>query len=114
MLGNQPWSRREAAALFVTVINGIVALAALSSKLPAETSQEESLYGVYTSFFQNAQYIDLTHSIHPGMPLYPGFSQPSFSAGRRKDPPATAFSLSEDGFIAQQVVSWWRVPFFLP
>ena len=42
-------------------------------------------------FWRDAKYVDLTHAIRPGMPLWPAFAQPSAGAAKA--------GTSVDGFI---------------
>eukprot|EP00965_Chrysotila_dentata_P070206 2318917-Pleurochrysis_carterae.AAC.1 len=41
-------------------------------------SQSHSLWEIYWQTLEDARYVDLTHSIEPSMPRWPGFSAPVF------------------------------------
>ena len=60
------------------------------------------LYSAYQQVLKHAKYIDLTHEIHPGMPLWPGFDQPASSGSVLKGTD-TPFEYMPDGFIATSV-----------
>ncbi|MEM9058362.1 MAG: cyclase family protein, partial [Pseudomonadota bacterium] len=42
----------------------------------------EGLWSVYDTYFKDAKYIDLTHTITPDIPVWPGFGDPQFSPAK--------------------------------
>src|SRR4028119_224456 len=57
------------------------------------------LWQVYQQSLQSAKYVDLTHTITPTIPVWPGFGKPKFSATTN---PKTgkAYTYAADGFEA--------------
>jgi kynurenine formamidase len=49
---------------------------------PAGKGKNLDFYGIYSSMFESAKYIDLTHSVIPNTPVWPGFSPSTVSAGK--------------------------------
>lgn len=57
------------------------------------------LWQVYQQSLKSAKYVDLTHTITPTIPVWPGFGQPKFSA--TTDPKTgKAYTYAADGFEA--------------
>ena len=57
------------------------------------------LWQVYQQSLKSAKYVDLTHTITPTIPVWPGFGQPKFSA--TSDPKTgKAYTYAADGFEA--------------
>ncbi len=44
----------------------------------AAVAQENGLWGAYTDIFKDAKYVDLTHTITPTIPVWPGFGDSTF------------------------------------
>ncbi|MEM9222546.1 MAG: cyclase family protein [Pseudomonadota bacterium] len=67
---------------------------------------EDSLWGAYDALFKHAKYIDLSHTITPTMPVWPGFGDPTFAPakaaedlgqfGQKGEP----FTYDKQGFVA--------------
>src|SRR5215208_5730806 len=65
----------------------------------ATRAQGPGLWQVYEDSFQNARYIDLTHRITPGIPVWKGFGPGKFSA--TVDPSTgKPYTYAKDGFEA--------------
>ena len=70
------------------------------------TAEENGLWGTYNAFFKDAKYIDLTHTITPKIPVWPGFGDPVFAPSRvAKDlgqfgKKGEAFTYEKQGFVA--------------
>lgn len=102
---NDSWNARERVlgivALSTTAVS-IVSMCALWAILVgtdqdrlaplARYKSERGLHAVYAEFLRDARYVDLTHSIHPQIPVWDLFSKPELG-------PATA-TKDEEGFIA--------------
>jgi kynurenine formamidase len=59
------------------------------------------LWRAYQDSFAAARYVDLTHAIAPGIPVWAGFGQPRF--GQARDPKAgRPYSYRADGFEANR------------
>lgn len=57
------------------------------------------LWGAYRDAFAKAKYVDLTHTIAPGMPVWAGFGKPRF--GRATNPKTgQPYAYAADGFEA--------------
>jgi kynurenine formamidase len=86
------------AAIVLVAATAAVAIAATGSEqAKAETST--SLWQVYNQALGNARYIDLTHRITPGIPVWKGFGPGKFSAS--VDPKTgKAYTYAKDGFEA--------------
>ncbi len=54
-------------------------LAATSLLLLAGTARGDGLWDVYAQSFAHARYIDLTHTIAPGIPVWRGFAPSAFA-----------------------------------
>jgi kynurenine formamidase len=70
---------------------------------PAARSQAANeapnLWGIYHDALRNAKYVDLTHTITPSIPVWPGFGHPTF--GPTVDPKTkTPYTWAKDGFEA--------------
>ena len=77
--------------------------AALTSLVSGDEASAKSggagLWQVYDQTLSHARYIDLTHSITPGMPVWKGFGPAKFSA--TVDPKTgKAYTYAKDGFAA--------------
>lgn len=49
----------------------------------AQTEEEtKDLWSVYNDYFKSAKYIDLTHAFEPDQPVWPGFGNAKFMAGK--------------------------------
>ena len=77
--------------------------AALTSLVSGDEASAKSggagLWQVYDQTLSHARYIDLTHSITPGMPVWKGFGPVTFSPS--VDPSTgTAYTYAKDGFEA--------------
>jgi len=58
-----------------------------------------ALWQVYHDALQGAKYVDLTHTITPGIPVWPGFGPPTF--GPTVDPKTgKPYTWAKDGFEA--------------
>jgi len=72
---------------------------------PAPAPQMNALHDlhiIYAKVFTDAKYIDLTHAIHPSMPVWNGFNQPSMGPAVA---PTTGIGYTyEDSFIATSVI----------
>ncbi len=103
MLHTLPEGRRPSLAAVIAVVNGFVAAVALMAlarsgeqpnvrveQLPCSW-RDTLLHDLYQSHLRELKYIDLTHPIHPNMPLWGLFEQPSVG-------PANA-AATDDGFI---------------
>ncbi len=74
-----------AAAIFCCVLGG--------------TAQPASLWKVYDDVFAHAKYVDLTHTIAPGIPVWSGFG-PSHFAPTINPKTGKPYSYATDGFEA--------------
>ncbi|KAJ2896479.1 hypothetical protein IWW38_002003, partial [Coemansia aciculifera] len=61
--------------------------------------QGSGLWSAYDTVLSRAKHIDLTHTIEPGMPLWRGFGNITFSEATNKAT-GRAFSYAADGFVA--------------
>ena len=88
------------AAVLVAVTAALAATFALVAAPRAEgKGPNRSLWQVYDQALSKARYIDLTHAITPGMPVWKGFGPGRFSA--TVDPATgTAYTYAKDGFEA--------------
>jgi kynurenine formamidase len=90
-----------AAAALVAVtaaVSATVALVAAPGAADAKTTGR-GLWQVYDQALSKARYIDLTHDITPGMPVWKGFGPAQFSA--TVDPTTgKAYTYAQDGFEA--------------
>jgi kynurenine formamidase len=75
----------------------LVGMLVLSS-LPA-VAQERGLWTIYEQSFQRAKYVDLTHTIAPGVPVWAGFG-PSKFAPVIDPKTGKAYTYKDDGFEA--------------
>jgi kynurenine formamidase len=88
----------------------VVAVLALALALPARAADDKKLWNVYEQSLKGAKYVDLTHAIAPGMPVWAGFGGPTFSpakAGQDLGTYATkgdTFSYEKHGFNATAYV----------
>ncbi len=95
-------SKPVLAAIGLLAVAAIAALAvALTARPGAAHARTASvgLWQVYDQTLRRARYIDLTHSITPGMPVWKGFGPGQFSA--TVDPKTgKAYTYGKDGFEA--------------
>ena len=104
----QPAPALTAAMLVFTAANAIISFSAFwasrntvhaeppsagTGTSPASTAVARSLWEAYDAHLAEAKYVDLTHAIEPGMPLWDGFSQPKFGAAVAR--------VATPGFIAE-------------
>jgi kynurenine formamidase len=70
----------------------------------------QGLWAVYTSYLENAKYIDLTHAFEPNQAVWPGFSNATFSAAvAGSEMPdyvsvGEAFQYDRHGFVASAYI----------
>lgn len=71
---------------------------------PAQSGDSEpALWKVYRDALAGAKYVDLTHTITPSIPVWPGFGHPTF--GPTVDPKTgTPYRWAKDGFEATRYV----------
>lgn len=89
-----------AAALAVAVtgytgING----GSAGAKLQPASSPASGLWAAYNSALASARYIDLTHTIAPGIPVWAGFGQSTFGQAINPDT-GEPYTYAKDGFVA--------------
>jgi kynurenine formamidase len=118
-------TRRELVLAVIAAVNSAVALLAVVAYLsaapaapaPAALQASEpssSFHAVFETHLASAKYIDLTHTIEPGMPLWPAFDTAGlqFSAalagsdggmGTEFIDTGEEFTYAKQGFIATQV-----------
>jgi kynurenine formamidase len=64
-----------------------------------DRDDEPALWRVYRDALAHAKYVDLTHTITPSIPVWPGFGHPTF--GPSVDPKTNApYTWAKDGFEA--------------
>ena len=79
-------------------ILGVALGLVVSSAAPAQT---DGLWKIYDESLRQAKYIDLTHTIAPGIPVWAGFSPSKFAPAI--DPKSKApYTYAKDGFEATQ------------
>jgi kynurenine formamidase len=84
------------AVALVAVAAAVAAVVALAA---TEAKTSTGLWQVYDNSFRNARYIDLTHRITPGIPVWKGFGPGQFSAS--VDPKSgKPYTYAKDGFEA--------------
>lgn len=96
-------SRRLAVSLVALVAMsaaaGAVATSLVSSGEASAKAPAKGLWKAYDQTLAHARYIDLTHSITPGMPVWKGFGPATFSPS--VDPSTgEAYTYADDGFEA--------------
>jgi kynurenine formamidase len=85
------------AAASAAAATAVALLATSPERAHAGTST--GLWQVYNNTLRNARYIDLTHGITPGIPVWKGFGPGQFSAS--VDPKTgKAYTYAKDGFEA--------------
>ena len=90
--------------LFLLLSASLVCLGACGpSTPPAARSQAANeapnLWRIYHDALRNAKYVDLTHTITPSIPVWPGFGHPTF--GPTVDPKTKKpYTWAKDGFEA--------------
>jgi kynurenine formamidase len=78
---------------------GAVATSLVSGEEASAKNGGAGLWQLYDQTLSHARYIDLTHSITPGMPVWKGFGPATFSP--TVDPSTgTAYTYAKDGFEA--------------
>jgi kynurenine formamidase len=89
-----------AAAVAGVAAGAAVAAALLAAPRPAQArSEANGLWAVYDQTLRKARYIDLTHEITPGIPVWKGFGPGRFTA--TVDPKTgKAYTYAKDGFEA--------------
>jgi kynurenine formamidase len=89
-----------AAAVAGVAAGAAVAAAVLAAPRPAQArSDANGLWAVYDQTLRKARYIDLTHEITPGIPVWKGFGPGRFTA--TVDPKTgKAYTYAKDGFEA--------------
>jgi kynurenine formamidase len=89
-----------AAAVAGVAAGAAVAAAVLAAPRPAQArSDANGLWAVYDQTLRKARYIDLTHEITPGIPVWKGFGPGTFTA--TVDPKTgKAYTYAKDGFEA--------------
>ena len=78
---------------------GVLAVAALLASGAARAADEPGLWKVYDAYFARAKYIDLTHTITPGIPVWHGFG-PSKFAPTINPKTGKVYTYKADGFEA--------------
>ena len=83
----------------VAAVAAVVIVAIAVAPGAAEAKGGKGLWKVYNQTLRKARYIDLTHAITPGMPVWKGFGPATFSPAVD---PATgqAYTYAKDGFEA--------------
>lgn len=76
-----------------------LALFAATLLLPGAAHAADGLWSVYDSAFAHARYIDLTHTIAPGIPVWKGFG-PSTAAPTVNPATGKPYTWKADGFEA--------------
>ena len=111
-------TRREVVYLTLAIFNGLTTCALLlwggSGGLFTGGKQANLLTREHPAWahLMNSKFVDLTHSIHPQMPLWPLFAQPSFSSAvaAHSSPGApeivrnASFTYARQGFVAGAMV----------
>ena len=116
------WTSRESILATIAAFNAFVAIVAVAAFMnsdgtgvsasllrPTGTLRPLSYHLLYSTALADAKYIDLTHTIEPGMSIWPGFAAPTFGPAKAviSDPPFVnkdePFSYARQGFIATQV-----------
>jgi kynurenine formamidase len=74
-----------------------------SAARPPDRDDEPALWRLYHDALVHAKYVDLTHTITPSIPVWPGFGHPTF--GPSLDPKTKApYTWTKDGFEATRYV----------
>jgi kynurenine formamidase len=82
-----------------TAVGAIVALVAAAPNAAEAKTTANGLWQVYDQTLRSARYIDLTHEITPGIPVWKGFGPGKFSA--TVDPKTgKPYTYAKDGFEA--------------
>jgi len=82
-----------------TMRAAVLGLALGAALLSAARAQTDGLWKVYDESLRQAKYIDLTHTIAPNIPVWPGFSPSKFAPAI--DPKSKApYAYAKDGFEA--------------
>jgi kynurenine formamidase len=68
----------------------------------APADQTPPLWRVYRDALKSAKYVDLTHTIAPGIPVWAGFGPSLFAPA--VDPKGKAYTFAKDGFEATRYV----------
>ncbi len=110
LLALRSWSPRECTLGLIALGNGLLAVTAFFgilvaplSPLPQSASSSTTINGIDV---MTATYIDLTHTVEPGMPLWGAFAQPAFGPASAASPmegfidKGEAFSYDAHGFVA--------------
>ena len=83
----------------------LAALAIAASFVRTDAARNADLWDVYQNHMKNVKYVDLTHDIRPGMPLWPKFEQPLFAPAPKAPPDRNPnnqqpFTYEKNGFVA--------------
>ena len=100
-----PLSARERVLALIALVTGSISLVSLCAVWSLSvrevdlasrsilSSSELGLHAAYAELFRDAKYVDMTHTIHPRMPVWDLFTSPTLGAARA--------SLHMDGFIGR-------------
>ena len=98
---------RERLYATAACINGMIVVALLFWRpLPAADTLDIPVTSINSVDVATAQYVDLTHTVEPGMPLWGAFAQPAFGAAKAANrmegliESGEEFTYAEQGFIA--------------
>ena len=80
-------------------VGASVALVVAAPDSAKATPSATGLWQVYNGSLKNARYIDLTHEITPGIPVWKGFGPGKFSATVNPQT-GQAYTYAKDGFEA--------------
>src|SRR6185436_14820027 len=87
-------------AAFLTGVASVVLVGSTVSRAP---QAKTSLWEVYDQSLRRAKYVDLTHTITPTIPVWPGFGPPTF--GPTVNPKTgKPYTYKDDGFEATRYV----------
>ena len=87
---------RHSRILLAALAIGVLAFLSEAASLPGA---EPPLWRIYTQTLKKAKYVDLTHTITPAIPVWPGFGPSTF--GPAVDPKTgKPYNYKEDGFEA--------------
>lgn len=95
------------AALMLAV--GAVLMTSSQDSWRQSGDSRHDFHQTFATHLAGAKYIDLTHAIRPGMPIWPGFATPSVGPAKAVDEfegfcsRGEAFSYGRQGFVATEV-----------